>query len=336
MSKVIPNTFMCFNVYIDRAMHQLTDSELRVLLFATRHILGWQDKIASRRGCISLSMFTGGFTTVNDDGTVTEYAGCGLGEIAVRAACNALCEFGFLVKVGEPTQKGQEWRLGETPNWKVLEARTAEREHKRKQQVEKATQAATAKRQGVTSNEPPTLNVGGVSSNVPTGVTSNVGEGVSSNEEQQSHDQSHDQSHELSRPRNAMFDAVSWAWRNSSGGYVGKLIAFLTGKCKPKDGKYHTHMIRNPMTPLEVVAFRLWRDYHELDMPKLPETIERLVEEFRGVPEYDRLLEAAAQHEIRHMPRQADAVPEFDAPDVPIARDVNSVLDGVLAQLGGG
>lgn len=144
------------------------------------------------------------------------------------------------------------------------------------------------------------------------------------------------------RPHNAMFDAVSWAWRNTSGGYVGKLIAFLTGRCKPKDGKYHTHMIRNPMTPLEVVAFRLWRDYHELDMPKLPETIERLVEEFRGVPEYDRLLEAAAQHEIRHAPRQANevtegnAAPEFDTPDVPVVRDVNSVLDGVLAQLGGG
>jgi hypothetical protein len=144
------------------------------------------------------------------------------------------------------------------------------------------------------------------------------------------------------RPQNAMFDAVSWAWRNTSGGYVGKLIAFLTGKCKPKDGKYHTHMICEPMTPLEVVAFRLWRDYHELDMPKLPETIERLVEEFRGVPEYDRLLEAAAQHEIRHAPRQANevtegnAAPEFDTPDVPVVRDVNSVLDGVLAQLGGG
>lgn len=144
------------------------------------------------------------------------------------------------------------------------------------------------------------------------------------------------------KPRNAMFDAVSWAWQNQSAGYVGKLIKFLTGKCVPKDGKYHTHMIHDPLTPLEVVAFRLWRDYHELDMPKLPETIERLVEEFRGVPEYDKLLEAAQRHDLHPKPRQANkvtegnAMPEFDTPDVPVLRDADSVLDGVLAQLGGG
>lgn len=212
MSKILPNTFMCFNVYVDRAMQHLTDSELRVLLFATRHILGWQDKIADRRGHISMTMFTNGFTSTNDEGVTSVYAGCGLGESAVRSACNSLCAFTLLVKVGYPSDKGQQWQLGETPDWESLEQRTADRETKRKQQVEKATQVAVSKREGVTLDDTPlTLNEGGTSNDTPPvtlndttpltsddtpGVTLNDTGGVTSNEVQQSHVQSHVQSHE--------------------------------------------------------------------------------------------------------------------------------------------
>jgi hypothetical protein len=95
--------------------------------------------------------------------------------------------------------------------------------------------------------------------------------------------------------RNPLFDAVSWAWNNRNGGYVGRLIKFLTGECAPKDGQYYQWQLSPPMTPIEIVGFRLWRDYAERDMPTVPETIQRTVEEFRGVAGYERILEAAEQ-----------------------------------------
>lgn len=193
MSKIIPNTFMCFNTYVDRAMYQLSDSELRVLLFATRHILGWQDKIDSRRGRISISMFVEGFESTDEDGVVTVYKGCGLGEAAVRTACNSLHKLGFLKKIGEPTLKGQQWQLGESPNWTALEVRTSDQAAKRKHQVEKASAAATVKRLGVSLNDTQVTSDDTLTSDDTQGVSLNDRSWVSFNEVQQSHIQSHDQ-----------------------------------------------------------------------------------------------------------------------------------------------
>jgi len=74
MSTLLPNTFQCFNLYIDRALEHLTDSELRILLYTTRHILGWQDKIKKKQGHIRLTMFERSYTTE----TGNHYGGCGL------------------------------------------------------------------------------------------------------------------------------------------------------------------------------------------------------------------------------------------------------------------
>jgi hypothetical protein len=277
------------------ATHQLHEgTRAMATRYDTSIILGWQDKVNSRRAYISLTMFVDGFESTDEDGVVSIYSGCGLGEAAVRAACRSLCALRFLVKVGTPTEKGQEWQLGESPDWAALEKRTAEQAAKRKQQVEKAIAAGAAKRSGVTLDDTGvTLNDTPLTSDDTPQVTLNDGSGVTSNDRQQSHVQSQDQNHNSGRPRNSMFDAVSWAWLNTNGGYVGKLIKFLTGKCVKKDGLYFQFQIDPAMTPREIVGFKLWRDNLERDMPSIPETINRLVLEFRGVPEYQRVLEQA-------------------------------------------
>lgn len=116
----LPNTFQVFNTYIDRAMELLTDSEFRVLMYTTRHITGWQDRIDERQGCISISMFEKGFIT--KDGT--RYAGCGLSRQTIVNSIASLVEFGFLERTGKPTSKGQKYTL-ETKgiDWLALDQR---------------------------------------------------------------------------------------------------------------------------------------------------------------------------------------------------------------------
>jgi len=58
-SNYIPNSFQTPNVLVDEIMPLLTPQEWLVLSFATRHILGWHDRIHERRAPISLSRNTG-------------------------------------------------------------------------------------------------------------------------------------------------------------------------------------------------------------------------------------------------------------------------------------
>lgn len=166
MSTLLPNTFQCFNLYIDRALEHLTDSEVRILWYATRHILGWQDKIKKRHGHISLTMFEHGYTAESGK----HYGGCGLGRGAIITACNSLVEFKFLARIGEPTEDGQEWELiTDDIQWAALEARTIDKTDRLKAMTKKATQARKDKRAS-TSNVPA---IGGTF-NVTTPSTSNV------------------------------------------------------------------------------------------------------------------------------------------------------------------
>lgn len=155
-----------------------------------------------------------------------------------------------------------------------------------------------------------------------------------------------------SRPRNVMFDAVSWAWNNQNGGYIAKLVKFLEGRCQPADGLYYRWQLAPPLTPVEVVAFRLWRDHVERDMPKIPETLQRTIEEFRGVPEYGRVmaraerrlaeLELALENPPHAEPDgspgdsvaqvvESSGIPDEDA----IPGDVDAVFAAMAQQLGG-
>lgn len=143
---LVPNTFQTFNSYVDDAMYLLTDGELRCLLFATRHIMGWQDKIDKRQGFISLSMFEGGFLT--KDGR--QYHGCGLGRKAIITATNDLVRFGFLEKVGTAGRDGQEWKLSSDGiKWDLLQERYMQKTTHYKRQTD---QARLAKSTGVSNN----------------------------------------------------------------------------------------------------------------------------------------------------------------------------------------
>lgn len=147
---IVPNTFQCFNVYIDRAMELLTDTEFRCLLFATRHIMGWQNKIEKRCGVISLSMFEHGFV----DGNENRYAGTGLSRNTIIKTTASLTKYGFFERVGHATSDGQEWRLAEQNiDWLALEQRKAKRDVQNKKRTQRATAASPkTKAQGGTSD----------------------------------------------------------------------------------------------------------------------------------------------------------------------------------------
>ncbi len=94
-SNYIPNSFQTPNVLVDEIMPLLTPQEWLVLSFATRHILGWHDRIHERRAPISLSRFEK----------------CGLNRQAILPALVTLERYGLLCRIGEPTHNGQLWEL---------------------------------------------------------------------------------------------------------------------------------------------------------------------------------------------------------------------------------
>lgn len=146
------NSFQVFNIYIDRAMELLTDSEFRVLMYATRHITGWQDRIEERQGCLSISMFERGFIT--KDGN--RFAGCGLGRQTIINAIGKLVEYGFLERAGKATAKGQKYTLQTNGiDWNALIVRHAEKLSLSK----KRTANATISRLVGTSDDTGTLDV---------------------------------------------------------------------------------------------------------------------------------------------------------------------------------
>lgn len=187
-AKLYPNTFQTFNVYVDRAMEHLTDSELRVLLYATRHIMGWQEKTATRIGCLSLTMLERGFIAEHEDGTTTVFGGCGLSRPVISKALGSLEAFGFLERKGYIQGKGQLWQLADDPKWEALEARTTERLKVNQKRTTKATQSRSI----VTSD----VNTSIVTSDVHTIVTSHDTMIVTSDVPKQTHVQTHIQSGE--------------------------------------------------------------------------------------------------------------------------------------------
>ena len=70
----VPNSYPTPNAFTDKLLHLMGPTEWKVLSFAIRHILGWQDKLAERKAVISLTMFTDGYITKGGD----RYFGTGL------------------------------------------------------------------------------------------------------------------------------------------------------------------------------------------------------------------------------------------------------------------
>ena len=141
-SRFIPNTFQCFNDYVDLMQELLTPEEFACLIFATRHILGWQDRISVRRARISLTMFEHGFTTESG----TRYGGTGLSRAAIIKATDELDRAKLLVKVGKPTADGQEYELGEDGDLRLLEDRRAAKLGKALERTAKARAKAAETR----------------------------------------------------------------------------------------------------------------------------------------------------------------------------------------------
>ena len=133
-STLLPNTFQTPNDYIDQALELLTSEEFKCLMFAVRHIYGWQDKIGSRRSCISFTMFEHGIPTNSDK----HYGGTGLARVAIQKALDALDHYKLLIKQGAPTTKGQEYEIGVEPDWEGLRQREADRLEMNRLRTEKA------------------------------------------------------------------------------------------------------------------------------------------------------------------------------------------------------
>ena len=154
-SRLIPNAFQHPNILIDRLAYYLTPEENVVLDKAVREILGWRNKIESRKAAVSLSVFVDGKTSKETGERVC--LGCGLGRNTVRRALVALDEFRILVKVGKPTRDGQLYWLQDDDtaiDWAELESRRAELDQQNLAKTNKATDASlkSLKRRGVTSH----------------------------------------------------------------------------------------------------------------------------------------------------------------------------------------
>lgn len=142
----IPNSFQTPNLFIDRVMPLLELSEFAVLMFAARHILGWDD-VQDRCAHLSLTAFETGHRG---------QAGCGLSRPVIQKALETLETFGLLERVGKPSsRKGQAWKLAldeEAVQWDQMQTRRDEKQAKNQKRTRSATKASTQKRHA--KNEP--------------------------------------------------------------------------------------------------------------------------------------------------------------------------------------
>lgn len=248
----LPNTFMVFNVYVDRAMELLTDSELRILIFATRHILGWQDKVEDRQGFISISMFEKGYVTGNG----VHFAGTGLNRQTIIDAVGGLVDFGFLKKDGKPTSKGQKYTLcTDGIDWSKMESRRDEKVLKAKQRTAKAN----AKRRGGTSDNTGTLDntMQGTSDNTMLGTLDNT----------QTNTYSNPSSNPLADAVAEFIFGIDPTFSTDRGGRIKVITDWLSGKSDgTKDAK--VGFISAPAAPEHVKSFAgHWKSISNANMP---------------------------------------------------------------------
>lgn len=120
----VPNSFQTPNGYVDDAMPFLTCEEFKVLIYATRRILGFQ----KRQDRISISQFTDG--TKNREGETLD-GGTGLSIGTVKNCLSKLVEFGLMVRLeaNDPrTNEGVLWGLqwdDDKVDWQALSDREA-------------------------------------------------------------------------------------------------------------------------------------------------------------------------------------------------------------------
>lgn len=261
----LPNTFQVFNVYIDRAMPLLSDSEFRVLMFATRHILGWQDRVDERQGHISISMFEKGFTTSNG----VFFAGCGLSRQTIVNSIASLVEFGFLERAGKPTSKGQKYSL-ETKgiDWLALDQRRQSQFEGNKKRTAKANKS---RRSGTSDNT-------GMLDNTMRGTSDNTMLGTLDNT------QTNPSSKPTTKPApllDPMADAISHVWKTKASGIVDNIKFMMLGTARSVD--WSRCNFDPPANPQEILSFgKWWKQKHpDLTIPNKPEKIQRWFYEYR-------------------------------------------------------
>jgi hypothetical protein len=132
-SPFVVNAFQTPNGYVDDVMPYLTGEEYKVLIYATRRILGFQ----KRQDHISLSQFTDG--TKNKEGEPLD-KGTGLSVETVKKCLASLVDFGLMLRLQENNSKlnlgilwGLQWDEDKV-NWQALEERknTAKKKHGKK------------------------------------------------------------------------------------------------------------------------------------------------------------------------------------------------------------
>jgi hypothetical protein len=135
---LLPNTFQKPNWMTDELSYLLSGDEVKVLDHVTRHILGWADKISTRRARLSLSHICEGFTT----GDGTRFYGTGLNANTARGVLKSLCEFGLILKTAENDpgrNEGVEYGLPDDVKDECI-ARLWERRKKRENGNDQRTQ----------------------------------------------------------------------------------------------------------------------------------------------------------------------------------------------------
>ncbi|WP_162910100.1 DnaA N-terminal domain-containing protein [Aggregatilinea lenta] len=130
-------------------MPLLKDDELRVVMFAVRHIYGWTDTLAKRMAQLSLTAFERG---------ARGSRGCGLSRPAIVAALQGLEQYRILRCVGE-NARGRYWALAESDadmDWDGLEERRAETDAKNRRKTAAASQTVRTRKpeQAGTSHVP--------------------------------------------------------------------------------------------------------------------------------------------------------------------------------------
>lgn len=137
-SSFVPNSFQTPNGYVDDLMPYLTGEEYKVLIYATRRILGFQ----KRQDRISLSQFTDGTKSARDGRTLD--SGTGLGKETVKKCLDNLVRFGVMVKEAENdprTNEGTLWSLqweADLVNWQALRECVENRSKVNAKRIEKA------------------------------------------------------------------------------------------------------------------------------------------------------------------------------------------------------
>ncbi len=321
----LPNSFQVPNLYLDRVMPLLELSEFAVLMYAARHILGWDD-VQDRCAHLSLTAFERGHRG---------QSGCGLSRPVIKEALDRLEEFGLLERVGKPSsRKGQAWKLvldESAVKWDQMQARRDEKEAKNHKRTRPATKASIEKREAEkalavrpTYQDSSTLDVPiaensstldvpvSGTSHVPISGTSDVL--IRNTREIPGKEKPTDASHppgagettsetvvDDAADENATFRYIQgrcvevvFSGNDKQFGNAGKIANWAL--CRSTDPTWQRLHPAHPMDDIEFDAFLLWFGDKRLSWPRRPDAWNQQVHEFRRERDKSRYMAQARRN----------------------------------------